>query len=89
MEKIFPDYFNFFKKKKQSKVVKKNSLLNNALKILNINGNDINIESVENKYKKLVKKYHPDKHNGDKKYEEKLKKINKAFEEVKKQLTIQ
>ena len=56
---------------------------------ININGNDINIKSVENKYKKLVKKYHPDKHNGDKKYEEKLKKINKAFEEVKKQLTIQ
>ena len=89
-EKIFPDYFNFFKKKKnQSKFIKKNSLLNNALKILNINGNDINIKSVENKYKKLVKKYHPDKHNGDKKYEEKLKKINEAFEEVKKQLIIQ
>ena len=44
---------------------------------------------MENKYKKLVKKYHPDKHNGDKKYEEKLKKINKAFEEVKKQLIVQ
>jgi len=34
----------------------------------------------------LVKKYHPDKNRGNKKCEEKLKKINQAFEEIKKQI---
>ena len=86
-EKIFSNYFDFFKKKKnQHKINKNNSLLKNALKILNINNENINIKLVENKYKKLVKKYHPDVNKGNKKYEEKLKKINKAFEEIKKQL---
>ena len=61
-------------------------LLKNALKILNINNKNITFQLVENKYKKLVKKYHPDKNKGDKKYEEKLKKINQAFEEIKEQL---
>ena len=39
-------------------------------------------EIVEKAYKTLVKKYHPDLQNGDKKakYEEKLKVINKAYE---------
>ena len=86
-EKKFSNYFDFFKKKKnQHKINKNNSLLKNALKILNINNENINIKLVENKYKKLVKKYHPDVNKGNKKYEEKLKKINKAFEEIKKQL---
>ena len=86
-EEIFSNYFDFFKKKKnQHKINKNNSLLKNALKILNINNENINIKLVENKYKKLVKKYHPDVNKGNKKYEEKLKKINKAFEEIKKQL---
>lgn len=88
-EKIFSNYFHFFKKEKKFKINKKNTILNNSLKTLDINEKNIDIKLIENKYKKLVKKYHPDKHNGDKKYEEKLKKINKAFEEVKKQLTIQ
>ena len=89
-EKIFSNYFDFFKKKKhQSKINKKNLKIKNALKVLDIKIENLTINSLESNYKKLVKKYHPDKHNGDKKYEEKLKKINKAFEEVKKQLTIQ
>ena len=41
---------------------------------------------MENKYKSLVKEYHPDKNKGNKKYEEKLKEINQAFDEIKKQL---
>jgi len=87
LEKLFFNYFVFFKKKKNgAKINKNNSLFKNALKILNINNKNITFQSVENKYKKLVKKYHPDKNKGDKKYEEKLKKINQAFEEIKKQL---
>ena len=86
-EKLFFNYFDFFKKKKNgAKINKNNSLFKNALKILNINNKNITFQLVENKYKKLAKKYHPDKNKGDKKYEEKLKKINQAFEEIKKKL---
>ena len=74
------------KKKNGAKINQNNSLLKNALKILNINNENINIKLVENKYKKLVKKYHPDVNKGNKKYEEKLKKINQAFGEIKEQL---
>ena len=56
------------------------------LKTLDINEKNIDIKLIENKYKKLVKKYHPDKNKGNKKYEEKLKEINQAFTEIKKQL---
>jgi len=43
-------------------------------------------KAIKKHYYSLAKKYHPDKNKGDKKYEEKLKKINQAFEEIKKQL---
>ena len=86
-EKIFSDYFNFFKKKKYKfKINKKNSIFKKALKILNINNEKLTIKLVENKYKKLVKKYHPDLNKGNKKYEERLKEINLAIQEIKKQL---
>ena len=74
------------KNKYQSKINKKNSLLKKALKVLNINNEKVTIKLVKNKYKKLVKKYHPDVNKGNKKHEEKLKKVNKAFEEIKKRL---
>ena len=85
-EKIFSNCFDFFKKKNQTRINKNNLLLKKALKTLNINNENITIKLVENKYKNLVKKYHPDKNKGNKIYEEKLKKINQAFEEIKKQL---
>ena len=43
-------------------------------------------DQIKSAYRKQAIKYHPDKNKGDKKYEEKLKKINQAFEEIKKQL---
>ena len=85
-EKIFFNYFDFFKKISQPKIKKNNSLLKKALDTLSINNKNITIKLVENKYKNLVKKYHPDKNKGNKIYEEKLKEINHAFEEIKKQL---
>ena len=86
-EKVFTNYFNFFKKKKTKKEFDKyNSSLQKALKVLNINNEEINLKKIENKYKKLAKKYHPDKNKGNKKYEEKFKNINQAFEEIKKSL---
>ena len=87
MKKNFQIILFFLKEKKNKyKINKKNSLLKNALKILNINNENISIKLIENKYKKLVKKYHPDKNKGNKKYEERLKEINLAFQEIKKQL---
>ena len=85
-EKIFSNCFDFFKKKNQTRINRNNLLLKKALKTLNINNENITISLIENKYKNLVKKYHPDKNKGNKKYEEKFKNINQAFEEIKKSL---
>ena len=38
-------------------------------------------EQIHIKFKELVKKYHPDKNQGNKKFEEKLKKITLAYSE--------
>ena len=87
-EEMFKDYFSFFKKKKKNKFNLKKGSLKNAFEILNIKYEEkLDIKLLENNYKILVKKYHPDKNKGNKKYEEKLKEINHAFEEIKKHLT--
>ena len=41
---------------------------------------------IQQKFKYLVKKYHPDKNNGNKKFEDKLKKITLAYSQLKKTL---
>lgn len=53
----------------------------NYYEILQVNKNASN-EIIEKAYKILVKKYHPDlqKNNSKKEYEEKIKKINEAYE---------
>ena len=43
-------------------------------------------EQIHSKFKELVKKYHPDKNQGDKKFEDKLKKITLAYSQLKKTL---
>ena len=43
-------------------------------------------EEIHKKFKSLVKKYHPDKNQGDKKYEDKLKKITLAYSQLKRTL---
>ena len=35
--------------------------------------------TIQKKFKTLVKKFHPDKHSGNKQYEDKLKKITLAY----------
>ena len=42
-----------------------------------------NWETIQKKFKTLVKKFHPDKHAGNKKYEDKLKKITLAYSHLK------
>ena len=39
--------------------------------------------TIQNKFKTLVKKFHPDKHSGNKQYEDKLKKITLAYSHLK------
>ena len=40
-------------------------------------------QTVQKKFKTLVKKFHPDKHSGNKQYEDKLKKITLAYSHLK------
>ena len=42
---------------------------------------------IQKKFKTLVKKFHPDKHSGDKRYENKLKKITLAYSHLKIMMT--
>ena len=52
-----------------------------ALKILGLKS-DTNWSDIQKKFKILVKKYHPDKNRGSKKYEDILKKITLAYRQL-------
>jgi len=58
---------------------------NNDIKAFSILGVSIGIkwERVQEKFKKLVKKFHPDMNAGNKKYEDKLKIITLAYTQLK------
>ena len=58
---------------------------NNDIKAFSILGVSVGIkwERVQEKFKKLVKKFHPDMNAGNKKYEEKLKVITLAYTQLK------
>ena len=43
-------------------------------------------EEIHTKFKNLVKEYHPDKNQGNKEFEDKLKKITLAYSQLKKTL---
>ena len=57
----------------------------NDVKAFSILGISIGIQwkKVQEKFKKLVKKYHPDMNAGNKKYEDKLKVITLAYTQLK------
>tara|TARA_B100000965_G_scaffold95906_1_gene78264 strand:- start:2551 stop:3078 length:528 start_codon:yes stop_codon:yes gene_type:complete len=59
---------------------------NNDIKAFSILGVSVGIkwERVQEKFKKLVKKFHPDMNAGNKKYEDKLKVITLAYTQLKK-----
>ena len=44
---------------------------------------DAKWEQIQKRFKTLVKKYHPDKNQGNKKFEDKLKKITLAYSQLK------
>ena len=52
-----------------------------ALKILGLKS-DTNWSDIQKRFKILVKKYHPDKNRGSKKYEDILKKITLAYSQL-------
>ena len=58
---------------------------NNDVKAFEVLGVSIGIkwEKIQNKFKKLVKKFHPDMNAGNKKYEDKLKIITLAYTQLK------
>ena len=53
-----------------------------AFKILGLQFNS-DWSTIQKKFKTLVKKFHPDKHSGNKQYEDKLKKITMAYSHLK------
>ena len=53
-----------------------------ALKVLGLKSY-ANWTDIQKKFKTLVKKYHPDKNRGSKKYEDILKKITLAYSQLK------
>ena len=56
-----------------------------ALQVMELS-DDVKWEKIHSKFKELVKKYHPDKNQGNKKFEDKLKKITLAYSQLKKTL---
>ena len=61
---------------------------NKDLKAFDILGLDVTInwENIRSKFKKLVKKFHPDMNSGNRKFEEKLKVITLAYTQLKRAL---
>ena len=62
-----------------------NKFNHNDVKAFDIHGLSIGIKRkiIKEKFKKLVKKYHPDMNAGNKKYEDKLKVITLAYTQLK------
>ena len=79
------DKFNFFNNEKVSYRLngkKLNEKDKDAFKIMGL-GLDVSWPAIQKKFKTLVKKFHPDRNAGDKKYEDKLKKITLAYSHLK------
>ena len=79
------DKFNFFKQEKMTNgftVRKLSEKDKDAFRIMELELNtDWSI--VQKKFKTLVKKFHPDRNAGNKKFEDKLKKITLAYSHLK------
>ena len=78
------DNLNIFKSS-SFKEFKKNRLSSNdrdALDIMDLNY-EAKWEEIKKKFITLVKKYHPDKNQGSRKFEDKLKKITLAYSQLK------
>ena len=82
---------NALKEEINSKKIEQNFGINNFkfdendLKAFNILGLNVGLkwEKIQSKFKKLVKKFHPDMNAGNKKFEDKLKVITLAYTQLK------
>ena len=81
------DKLNIFKSSnfKEFKKTKLSQTDKDALEVMDLN-DAAKWEEIHLKFKTLVKKYHPDKNQGNKKFEDKLKKITLAYSQLKKTL---
>ena len=79
------DKFNIFKKDKSTRVNNSRKLCEKDKDAFIIMGLEFNADwgAIQKKFKTLVKKFHPDKHSGNKQYEDKLKKITLAYSHLK------
>ena len=78
------DKLNIFKSSgfKEFKKTKLTSNDQDALDLMELKY-DAKWEEIQKRFKTLVKKYHPDKNSGSKKYDDKLKKITLAYSQLK------
>ena len=78
------DKFNIFEKEQKAHINNKKLCEKDkdAFKIMELEFN-ADQSVIQKKFKTLVKKFHPDKHSGNKKYEDKLKKITLAYSHLK------
>ena len=76
--------YKIFEKSKNvnSKIKKLSERDKDAFIIMGLKFND-DWKTIQKKFKTLVKKFHPDKHAGNKQYEDKLKKITLAYSHIK------
>ena len=79
------DKFNVFKKDNSIHVNNSRKLCEKDRDAFIIMGLEFNADwvTIQKKFKTLVKKFHPDKHSGNKEYEDKLKKITLAYSHLK------
>ena len=79
------DKFNIFNEETKPYFSKNKKLREKDKDAFIIMGLEFNTDwsSIQKKFKTLVKKFHPNKHAGDKKYEDKLKKITLAYSHLK------
>ena len=78
------DKLNIFKSSNFKEYAKTqlNSTDRDALDVLELKY-DSKLEDIQKQFKTLVKKYHPDKNHGSRKFEDKLKKITLAYSQLK------
>ena len=79
------DNFNFFKQEKNINNLNGKKLTKRDEDAFRIMGLELNADwaFIQKKFKILVKKFHPDKNAGSKKFEDKLKKITLAYSHLK------
>ena len=79
------DKFNFFKQENNINNLNGTKLYEKDKDALRIMELELNASwpIIQKRFKTLVKKFHPDKHSGNRQYEDKLKKITLAYSHLK------